>query len=167
MEPKLACLQERLDMDNVSLSKLVKRFPQVLGYNIENKTEPTLTWLQARLKLDDKSLSFVIQSMPSLLGCNIDTNLEPTITFYDDCVGSNAARLMILKCPALSTYSLENRLKPRLAEAEVAGIPIDTGALSRIAGMTEEKWCISMALQEDKLLKAQLRENDVAVLENK
>jgi hypothetical protein len=121
--------------------------------SVEDNTEPTLAWLQARLKLDDKGLSFVIQRQSPLLCLNIDTNLEPTITFYEDCVGSNTARTMISKYPVLLPLSLENRLKPRLEETQEAGIPIDTRTMTRIAMMTEEKWCASMAFQKKKLSK--------------
>jgi hypothetical protein len=46
--------------------------------------------------------------------------------------------------------SRENRLKSRLAEIQKAGIPIDTGTISRMAQYTEDKWSISMAFQKDK-----------------
>jgi hypothetical protein len=108
--------------------------------------------------LDDKRISFVVQRMPPLLGCEIANNLEPTFKFYEDCVGSVAARAMIAHDPVLFGVSLEKPLKPRLAEAQKAGIPIDTGTLKRIAMNTAEKWSISMAFQETKLLKQQLRD---------
>jgi hypothetical protein len=124
--------------------------------SIEDNLEPKLSWLQERLSLDDKSISFVVQRMPALVGYGIASNLEPTLKFYEDCVGSVAARTMIANNPMLFTYSLEQRLKPRLAEAQEAGIHIDTGTLNRIAKMTAEKWSNSMAFQETKLLKQQL-----------
>jgi hypothetical protein len=111
----------------------------------KDNLEPSLTWLQARLKLDDKGLSFVIQRSPSLLGYNMDTNLEPTIKFYEDCVGSTAAIHMIVEDPRILGSSLEKRLKPRLAECQEAGIPIDTSTLPRISTLTAEKWSASMA----------------------
>jgi ferric-dicitrate binding protein FerR (iron transport regulator) len=167
LSPKLFWLKDRLDMDDKRLSKLVKRLPQVFSCSIKENLEPTLAWLQARLKLDDKGLSSVIQRMPTLLGCNIDTNLEPSVNFYEDCVGSTAAIRFIVNNPAVLGYSLEKRLKPRLAAAQEAGIPINTGTLSRIAMITAENWSISMDFQEDKLLKAKLREDCIANLENK
>jgi mTERF domain-containing protein len=151
LKPKLAWLQERLQLDSKSLSKLVKSMPPVLGCSIEENLEPTLAWLGERLALDDKILSLVIQRMPSLLGCNIADNLEPTIKFYEDCVGSNAARNLILKDPRVLGASLEKRLKPRLAEAQEAGIFIDTGILKRMANYTEDLWSKSLAFQKTKL----------------
>jgi hypothetical protein len=158
LEPKLAWLQERLELDEKGVSKLVKTMPPVLGLSIEDNLEPKLSWLQERLSLDEKSISLVVQRAPSLFGFGIANNLEPTFKFYEDCVGSVAARTMIANNPVLFTVSLEKRLKPRLAEAEAAGIPIDTGTLKRIAKYTAENWSSSMAFQETKLLKQQLRD---------
>jgi hypothetical protein len=105
--------------------------------------------------LDSTSLSLVVQLMPTLLHLNVETNLEPTIRFYEECVGLDAARMYLAKDPSLCAYSLENRLKPRLAEGREAGIPIDTGTISRMARCPKDQWSISMAFQKTKLLKQQ------------
>jgi ferric-dicitrate binding protein FerR (iron transport regulator) len=177
LEPKLAWLQERLALDDKSLSKLTQKLPAVLGcsidkslskpvkatpsvlcLSIDNNLEPKLTWLQGKLSLDDKSLSELVQKQPPLLGCNIATNLEPTIKFFEDCVGSKKVAIQfIANNPHLLTYSLENRLKPRLVECQEAGISIDTGTIQRIAQNTELRWSNSMTFQKSKLLKEQPR----------
>jgi hypothetical protein len=96
--------------------------------------------------------------MPSLLGFSIADNLEPTIKFYEDCVGLNATRNLILQHPSMISYSLEKRLKPRLAEAQEAGIFIDTGILSLLAKYTDDLWSKSLAFQKTKRLKEQLQD---------
>ena len=98
-EPKLSWLQERLKLDGNGVCKLLKSLPSVLDYSIEDN-------LEERLALDDKSFSFVVQRMPSLIGFGIANNLEPKFEFYEDCVGSVAARTMINK-PVLFDLSLE------------------------------------------------------------
>ena len=150
LDPKLAWLKARLELDDEGVSKLVKRLPAVFNYSIEQNIEPRLAWLGERLLLDDKTLSLVIQRMPSLLGYNIETNLEPTIKFYEECVGPDATRRMIATSPALLGSSIEKRLKPRLAECQEAGIPIDTGTVQRMAKNTEDQWSISVEFQKDK-----------------
>jgi mTERF domain-containing protein len=142
----------------MSLSKLVRKLPQVLGLSIEDNLEPKLVWLQERLQLDSKSLSKLVRGLPAVLGYNVKDNLEPTIQFYVDCVGSNAAIPTIAKYPSLLGYSLENRLQPRLAQVQEAGIPLDTGTISRMATFAEERWSISLAFQKTKLLKQQLKD---------
>jgi hypothetical protein len=158
LEPKLVWLQDRLSLDDKSLSKLVQKLPSVLSYNVEDNLEPKLSWLQDRFSLDDKSLSKLVQTMPSVLGYNVEGNLEPTIEFYEDCVGSNAAIPTIAMDPILLGYSLENRLKPRLAQVQEAGIPLDTGTISRMAKYTGERWSTGLAYQKTKLLKQQLKD---------
>jgi hypothetical protein len=65
---------------------------------------------------------------------------------------------MIAHNPRLFGVSIEKRLQPRLAEAQEAGIPIDTQTLEQIGQYTDENWSTSMAFQETKLLKQQLRD---------
>jgi hypothetical protein len=155
LEPKLAWLKARLELDDRSISKLVKRLAHVFSYSIDDNLEPKLSWLQLRLSLGNKRLSLVAQRMPQLLCCNIETNLEPTMKFYEDCVGSDAMTAMIATSPSLITFSLEKRLKPRLAVCQEAGIPIDTATVKRIAKYTEDDWSSGMAFQKRKLLKQQ------------
>jgi hypothetical protein len=133
LEPKLAWRKARLELDDNSLSKLVKTLPPVLNLSIDDNLEPKLAWLKARLGLDDASLSVLVQRMPSNLGCSVETNLEATIKFYEECVGLDAARTLIANDPRLLGSSLEKRLKPRHAECQEAGIPIDEGAVERMA----------------------------------
>jgi hypothetical protein len=135
------------------LSKLVKSLPAIFSFSIEYNFEPKLGWLGERLVLDDASLSVVVQQSPSLLDLNIETNLEPTTFFYEECVGLDAVTACITKSPDLCDYSLENRLKPRLAEVQEAGIPLNTGTISRMARYTELVWSNSMIFQKNKLLK--------------
>jgi hypothetical protein len=158
LEPKLSWLQERLSLDDKSLSKLVQTLPAVLGYSIDDNLEPKLVWLQERLSLDDKSLSKLVQTLPAVLSYSIDDNLEPTIEFYEDCVGSDAAIQVIAKNPSLLSYSLKNRLKPRLAQAQVVGIPLDTGTIARMAKYTDEQWSTGLAFQKTKLLNQKLED---------
>jgi hypothetical protein len=135
-------------LDDESLSKLVQTMPSALGMNAEENLEPKLEWLGERLVLDDASLSeFAQQCASVIICCNIENNLEPAIKFYEECVGLDAARTLVTNSPTLLTRSLEKRLKPRLAECQEAGVPIDAGTLQRIAKMTTGKWSSSMAFQ--------------------
>jgi hypothetical protein len=145
-------------LDEKSLRKLVQSNPSNLGLSIEDNLEPKLVWLQERLQLDSKSLSKLVQAMPPVIGYNTEDNLKPTIKFYEDCVGSNAAIQMTAKNPRVLGSSLENRLKPRLAQVLEAGISLDTGIVSRMAQYTEEQWSISLASQKTKLLKQQRKD---------
>ncbi len=76
--------------------------------------------------------------------------MEPAIKIYEDCVGSDAARTIIATSPSLLDSSLEKRLKPRLADCQEAGIPIDTGTVQRMAMNTEDLWSNGLAFQKTK-----------------
>ena len=69
------------------------------------------------------------------------------IKFYEDCVGSSSAIQLLANKPCVLGYSLENRLKPRLAECQEAGIPIDNATVQRIACYTVFEWSNSMIFQ--------------------
>ena len=47
---------------------------------------------------------------------------------------------LVIGMPALIGYSLENRLKPRLQEANDCGMIIDEGCLRQMGCYTNEKW---------------------------
>jgi hypothetical protein len=107
--------------------------------------------------LDDESLRKLVQRTPQLLSYSIEENLEPTLTFYEECLGVNVARTMILADPRVFSASLENRLKPRLVDALQAGITIDHGAITRMAKYTDEGWTKSIVYQSRMSLAYQSR----------
>merc|ERR1712032_348242 len=72
-------LEQRLNLDDASLRKMILKYPNILGYSIEGNMEPTLDWLQQRLNLDDASLGKMIRKFPQILGLSIEDNLESTL----------------------------------------------------------------------------------------
>jgi hypothetical protein len=68
-------------------------------------------------------------------------------------VGLDAARTLVANNPRLLGSSHEKQLKPRHAECQDAGVPIDKGAVEPMAMCTEKKWSSSMAFQNAKPLK--------------
>jgi tmRNA-binding protein len=152
LEPKLAYLQKRLVLNENELSKLVQSLPPALGLNIEENLEPKLEYLRKRLLLNEKELRRLVQKLPQVFSSSIEINLEPTIEFFEDLIGVSDAKGFLMKDPSVIGRSLEKRLKPRLAEVREAGIPLDSGTLSRMAKYTEEKWSASMTYQKKRLL---------------
>jgi len=141
MEPKLDWLQQRLSLTDDELSKLIQRLPALFGYNIHTNIEPKLDWLQQRLSLTDEQLSKMIQRLPSLFCYNIDSNLEPTLIFYIDALGDESKALtFVTNNPSSLGMSLEKKLKPRLEEAQAAGMKIDSTCLQYIWRDTIDKW---------------------------
>merc|ERR1719291_291553 len=125
---------------------MIRRYPNIFGLSIGDNIEPKLDWLQKRLSLNDSELSNFVQKFPSLLNFNVDTNIEPTLNFYIDALGDEDQALnLVIRRPALISLSLENRLKPRLQEAQDYGMTIDSGCLTRIGSYTNKQWSRSLA----------------------
>ena len=115
--------------------------PSLLNSNIDTNLEPKLKWLQQRLSLTDDELSKLIQQLPSLLGYNIETNLEPTMNFYINVLRNESkAFTFVTHNPSSFGYSLEKRLKPRLQEAQDAGMIVDSKFLNSMMTYTEDGW---------------------------
>ena len=151
LEPKLEWLQQRLSLDDAAVAKIIQRCPSIFSRTVENM-EPKLEWLQQRFHLDDAALSNMIQKLPALFSCNVVTNLEPTLHFYINALGDKQEALaLVMDRPNLFGLSLEKRLKPRLKDAQEAGIVIDSGCLTRIAQYTDKQWSKSLDFQVEQL----------------
>jgi hypothetical protein len=143
-------------MNDVQVSKIVRRMPTIFTSSIPNKLEPTLKWLQRRLSLDGDELSKLIISQPSILSSSIPTNLEPTLDFYKECIGIEGTKKLLVRNPVLFLSSLERRLKPRLEQLKGAELEVDAGSLQRMAMYTEAQWQASLVYQTNKLRKQEL-----------
>jgi len=150
MEPRLNWLQDRLILDDTALSKIIQQMPPILGLSITDNMDPKLDWIQQRLLLTDEQLSKMIQRYTTIFGYNISNNLEPTLDFYIDALGESEAISFVTKNPSSFGSSLENRLKPRLEEAQAAGMKTDYTCLYHINKDTNEKWNKKVAILKRK-----------------
>ena len=85
--------------------------------------------------------------MPSLVGWNIDTNIDTTLNLYIDALAlgdESKALAFVRRDPSSLGRSLEKRLKPRLQEAQEAGIIVDSKFLNFIIYRTEDQWAKKM-----------------------
>jgi mTERF domain-containing protein len=117
LEPTLSWLQERLSLDDKSLSKLVQASPPVLGCSTKENLEPKLAWLKERLDLDDKSLSKLVKTLPSVLGFSIENNLKPTLAWLQERLDldDKSLRKLVKTKPQVLSFSIEDTLEPKLA----------------------------------------------------
>jgi len=152
IEPNLKWLQERLCLDAEAVRAMAIRQPGLMGGSTSMKMEPCLAWFSEQFpELDQSALGWIMRQQPSLLCYSISNNLEPTLQFYKDCIGNEAASILVLKKPRVLLSSLEKRLKPRLKEAQEYGIEIDAGCVQRMAIWTERRWHASLLYQEEKI----------------
>jgi hypothetical protein len=156
LEPKLNWLQERLNLNDAQVSKIVRGLPTIFACSIPNKLEPTLKWLQGRLSMDGDELAKLVGAQPPLLGLSISTNLEPTLDFYQECIGIEGTKELLARNPVLLMVSLERRLKPRLEQLKGAKLEVDAGWLLRMAKNTEAQWQASLVSHTNKLRKQEL-----------
>ena len=95
------------------LSKMILKFPSILGCSIPEKMEPTLLWLQKRLDLNDQELSKMVLRLPSILGLSIPDKMEPTLLWLQNrlCLSEDVS-LMLQKQPSFLGNNVQSNLEP-------------------------------------------------------
>ena len=77
--------------------------------------------------------------------------VEPTLNFYIDAMGDESEALaLVTRDPRSLSRSLEKRLKPRLQEAQDAGMIIDSKFLNSMMAYTEDGWNKRLLKEIDK-----------------
>ena len=54
-------LQQRLDLDDAAVGKMIQRLPALLSYSVEESLEPKLEWLRQRLDLGDAATAEIVR----------------------------------------------------------------------------------------------------------
>ena len=127
LEPKLAALQQRLGLSEAELKKVVLGRPTTLGNSFEESLEPSLAALQQRLGLSEAELKKVVLGLPAVLGLSFEKNLLPKLDFLQEecCLTGEVKELRdrIVTAPAMLSYSLEGRLRPRVELCKSLDVP--------------------------------------------
>jgi len=139
-ESKATWLQERLQLSDEEVAKVLRKGASTLGLSVEDKIEPQLCWLQSRFGLDDEGLRSMVSGLPTLLGYHINNNIEPKMEVYADLLGEEESLRYLAKDPILLSYSLEKRIKPRLAQATELGMVVDKWLLQYLVKYTDKNW---------------------------
>jgi len=102
------------------IAKVVTRLPQILSYSIEDTLQPHVDYLE---KLGVTDIGKVVTRHPQILGCySIENNLKSTVEYLtNQCY---ATIQDIEKNPALVSYSLDKRIKPRHAFLQTKGVEV-------------------------------------------
>jgi len=110
-------LQQRLDLGEVELKKIVLQLPQVLGYSYEANIEPSLAALQRRLDLSEAELKKIVLKLPPVLGCSYEANIEPSLAALQRRLDLSEAELkkIVLGKPSVLGVSYEKNLEPKMA----------------------------------------------------
>ena len=120
-----------LGLSRSELSQVVSKFPPTLWLS-EDNLQCKLDFLFDELGLEGSDLRTIIVSYPQVLGLSLQNNLKPKVDFFLDAEESSGdsaeihssircglskdqLREFVLYQPALLAYSLERRLRPRIA----------------------------------------------------
>lgn len=118
------------------LSQVVGTFPPTLWLG-EATLSSKLEFLRESLGLDPPELRAVVVSYPQVLGLSLENNLRVKVEFFlgggggagaDGAIGCGLSREQlkefVLYQPALLAYSLEKRLRPRIARMQEMNISL-------------------------------------------
>ena len=109
LRPTVAFLRE----SGLDPTVVVPRSPAILGLSVERNLRPTMAFL----KESGLDPTVVLSRYPSLLGLTQE-NMRPKFAFLSE-MGVTLAQIQAF--PTVLTYSLENRLRPRLERARRTG----------------------------------------------
>ena len=97
------------DIDVKDIGKVITQLPQVLGYDIE-KLQSKVDYLLS-LGVAKDNIGKIVTRLPAVLELDIEKNLKPTSKYLIDTMDCSVED--IVRAPALLSYSLELRIKPR------------------------------------------------------
>lgn len=86
-EETSAALQQRLDLNEAELKKVVQRVSSVLKRSFEDDVGPELDSLQQLLRLSDAELKSTVLWVPSILARNFKTELQPDLAALQSRLG--------------------------------------------------------------------------------
>jgi len=116
LEKKRHWLMDRLELDEVQITRITRYHPAFLSRSIDNSLDPSVQWIEKRFNLRDKSaVGDMICKHPALIAYNVKNNLEPKIVFFTKVLGGDESKALAIFThdPTFLSYSLEKRIRPR------------------------------------------------------
>lgn len=111
LNPVFNFLSYELKVPDQNFRKVINKCPRLLISSVQNQLKPALFYLQ-RLGFND--IYALAYQDPILLVSSVEKTLIPKLNFLqslgfskEDAVG------MVLRCPSLFTFSIENNFKPK------------------------------------------------------
>ncbi|KAI3988670.1 hypothetical protein MKX01_027034 [Papaver californicum] len=111
LAPVFQFLSHDLNVPNQNYRRVINKNPRLLVSSVRDQLKPTLFYLQ-RLGFED--LEALAYQYSILLVSSVDNTLLPKLDYLqsigftkDDVIG------MVLRCPSLFTFSIENNYKPK------------------------------------------------------
>ncbi|KAA8514893.1 hypothetical protein F0562_018072 [Nyssa sinensis] len=111
LNPVFTFLSQDLKVPDHSFRRVINKCPRFLVSSVRDQLKPALFYLQ---RLGFKDLEALAYQDPVLLVSSVEKTLIPKLNYLvslgfsrDDAVG------MVLRCPGLFTFSVENNFKPK------------------------------------------------------
>ncbi|XP_062094413.1 transcription termination factor MTEF1, chloroplastic [Humulus lupulus] len=94
-----------------SLRKVINKCPRLLASSARDQLKPALFYLQ---RLGFKDVEALAQNDAVLLVSSVEKTLIPKLRFLESLgVSKEEAVAMVVRCPTLFTFSIENNFKPK------------------------------------------------------
>ncbi|XP_004488332.1 transcription termination factor MTEF1, chloroplastic [Cicer arietinum] len=111
LEPVFDFLMQDLKVPDHSFRKVIKKCPRLLTSSVIDQLKPALFYLK-RLGLRD--LEALAYQDCVLLVSNVERTLIPKLKHLESIgFSKEETRCMVLRCPALLTFSIENNFQPK------------------------------------------------------
>ncbi|KAB1222691.1 mTERF domain-containing protein 1, mitochondrial [Morella rubra] len=109
--PVFSFLSQELKVPDHSFRRVINRCPRLLASSVRDQLKPALVYLR---RLGFKNMEALAYHDSVLLVSSVENTLIPKLKYLeslglsrDDAVG------MVLRCPSLLTFSIENNFKPK------------------------------------------------------
>ncbi|KAK8618608.1 hypothetical protein V6N13_132595 [Hibiscus sabdariffa] len=111
LNPVFSFLSQYLNVPENNYRKVINKCPRLLTSSVRDQLIPALFYLQ---RLGFKDLEALAYQDPVLLVSSVEHTLIPKLKFLESIgFSSNEAKGMVLRCPGLFTFSIENNYKPK------------------------------------------------------
>ncbi|XP_030480946.2 transcription termination factor MTEF1, chloroplastic [Cannabis sativa] len=106
-------LAQDLQVPFHNLRKVINKCPRLLASSARDQLKPALFYLQ---RLGFRNLESLAENDAVLLVSSVEKTLIPKLRFLEERleVSKEEAVGMVVRCPSLFTFSIENNLKPKL-----------------------------------------------------
>lgn len=111
LNPVFNFLSYDLRVPEENFRKVINKCPRLLISSVRDQLKPALFYLQ---RLGFKDLHSLAHQDPILLVSSVEKTLIPKLQFLENLgFSKNDAVGMVLRCPGLFTFSIENNFKPK------------------------------------------------------
>lgn len=111
IDPVFNFLSQDLKVPEHNFRRVINKCPRLLVSSVRDQLKPALFWLQ---RLGFKDLDALAYQDSVLLVSSVENTLIPKLKYLQGIgLSKDEAVAMVLRCPGLFTFSLENNYKPK------------------------------------------------------